>query len=96
LEADFLKVLEGVLEVFEALLLGLPLAEAGVGGLPFEVDGEFVFDLLDGFEGADEVTEVEGPVAVFVGAEFELGQGRDLAAGQDAGFAGGFSDGLIQ
>jgi hypothetical protein len=23
-----------------------------------------------------------------------LGQGRDLAAGQDAGFAGGFSNGL--
>ena len=50
--ANVVELLQGVLEVIEALLLGLPLVETGVGGLPFEVDAENVIDLLDGFDGA--------------------------------------------
>ena len=57
-------------------LLPAPLEEAGVGGGPAEIDAEAFFDLGDGLGAGHGGVQAAGPVNFFLGAGFELGQGR--------------------
>ena len=67
--------------VLDALLLA-PMEEAGVGGGPAEIDAEAFFDPGDGLDAGHGGIQVAGPVDFFIGAGFELGQGRRFAAGR--------------
>ena len=59
-----------------------PLQKAGVGGGPAEIDAEAFFDPGDGLKAGHGGVQVAGPVDFFLGAGFELGQGRSFAAGR--------------
>ena len=63
-------------------LLPAPLEEAGVSGGPAEIDAEAFFDPGDGLEARHGGVEVAGPIDFFLGAGFELGQGRRFAGGR--------------
>ena len=57
-------------------LLPTPLEKAGVGGGPAEIDAKAFFDPGDGLNAGHGGVQVTGPIDFFLGAGFELGQGR--------------------